>query len=111
MEVTDDGDTYALLIQLLNNRSDSSSSFLVVDGDTNQLRTSPCQRGNLLNGTRDIRGIGVGHGLHHDWCIRANADAADLGGYCFSTLNLRHGETSFYHVKMGLGFEFLGSQP
>jgi hypothetical protein len=45
----------------------------------------------LLDGGENVRGIGVGHRLHHDGCIGADADVADYGGHGLSAGNRSHG--------------------
>ena len=36
------------------------------------------QQFDLRNGCRDIRGIGIGHRLHHDGCAAAEGDTGDI---------------------------------
>ena len=66
MEVADDGNAYALLRELIDDRSDGCGGLFVIDGDTNQFGARACQRRNLLDSRGDVRGIGVRHGLHDD---------------------------------------------
>ena len=87
MEVADDGHAHALLVELLDDVGHGGGRFFVVDGDAHQFRAGAGQRGALLDGRGNIGGIGIGHGLHHDRCIRADAHAADDGGYGFSAWN------------------------
>src|SRR5258707_1173708 len=64
--------------------------IVIVDGDADDFAAGTRQGGDLLYGARDVRGVGVGHRLHHDRCIAAYSDAADGGGNGFSTLNFCH---------------------
>ena len=91
VEVADDGHAHALLVELLDNARNGGGSLFVVDGDAHQLRAGSSQGGTLLDGRRDVGGIGVGHGLHHDRCIRADAHATDDGGEGFSAWDDGHG--------------------
>ncbi len=92
MEVADDRNAYALLVELVDDRGDGGCGFFGVDRYPNQFRSGSRQRSDLLHGGRHIRGIGVGHRLHHYWCIRADADAANGAGYGLSTLQIGHVE-------------------
>ena len=95
MEVADDGDANALSIELLDDGRDRSRGFFVVDRDPHQLRAGLGQRGNLLDGGRNVSGIGIGHRLHHNWCIAADSHAANRACNGFSASNICHGEALF----------------
>ena len=63
---------------------------LVVHRHAHQFRSGACQRGAPVDGAGDVGGIGIGHRLHHDWCIAAHAYSADQAGDGFSTVNVSH---------------------
>ena len=53
---------------------------------------------HLADGAGDVGGVGIGHRLHHDGCIAADAHSAHRGGISLSTLNLSHtGLEKVYH--------------
>ena len=95
MEVADDRHLYALLIELINDGRDGGGCFFVVDRDSHQLGPGPGQRRDLLDGGGNISRVGVGHRLHHNWCIAADSHAANRAGNGFSALNVCHGEILF----------------
>ena len=84
------GTLHALLVELLDDGRDGGSGFFVVDRDANQFGAGPRQRRDLLDGAGDVGGIGVGHRLHHNRCIAADADAIDRARDGFSALNVCH---------------------
>jgi hypothetical protein len=53
------------------------SSLLAVDRDAHQFGARARQRCDLLDGARDIGGIGIGHRLHHDRGAAPDADPGD----------------------------------
>ena len=69
---------------------DGLGGVIIVDGDADYFAAGAGEGGHLLDGAGDVRSVGVGHGLHHNWCIAAYADAADGGGGGLSTLNFGH---------------------
>ena len=91
MEVADDGHADALLVESLDDLGDGRGGVVVVDRDAHEFGAGARQSRDLLDGPRDVGGVGVRHGLHHDRCIAAHADAADVGGHGFSALNFCHG--------------------
>ena len=50
MEITDDGDVDALLVELLDDGRDRGCGLFVIDRDSNQFRARARQRRDLLNG-------------------------------------------------------------
>jgi hypothetical protein len=103
VEVTDDGDAHALFVEFLDDARDCRGRLFVVDRDTNQFRAGTGQRGALLRGGRDVGGIGIGHRLHHNRCIRADAHTSDNGRNGLSALNQSHiGMISLSRGKDGL---------
>src|SRR5208283_1200159 len=101
VEVADDGNANALLVELLDDAGNSGGGGFVVDGDAYQFRTGASQGRALLDGGGDISGIGIGHGLHHDWCIRADVHAANGDSHGFPAGNDRHGKLYFSMGKWG----------
>ena len=95
VEVADDRDADALLVEFVDDGRDGGGGFFVVDGDADQFGAGPGEGGDLLDGRGDVGRVGVGHGLHHDRCIAADAHTADGGCNCLSTLNLSHGKVYF----------------
>ncbi len=79
MKVADDGHPYALLFEALDYVGDGFSGIVVVDGYANYFAASPCQGSHLFYGAGDVGSVGVGHGLHHNWCIAAHANTANRG--------------------------------
>ena len=102
VEVADDGHADALLVELLDDVRDGCGRLVIVHGNAHQFRPGASQRCHLLHGRRDIRRIGVGHRLHHNWCIRPDAHTADdarLRSFCVEYWP--YGKLLFYHVKCG----------
>ena len=64
--------------QTVADRRHRAGGILGVDGDPHQLGTGPGQGGDLLDGGRDISGVGIGHRLHDDRGIAADRDRADM---------------------------------
>ena len=87
VEVADDRHAHAVLIESFDDRRNGGGSFFVVDRDADQFRPGPRQRHHLLHGRGNIRRVGVGHRLHHNWCIAADSHAANRAGNGFSALN------------------------
>ena len=95
VKVANDGYADALLVELLDNARNGRRCLFVVDGDAYQFRPGARQRGTLLDGRSNVGGIGVGHRLHHNGCIRADAHAANGDGHGLSTRNHSHGKLYF----------------
>ena len=92
MEIADDGDAHAHIFELLDDGRNGGGGFFVVDGHAHQFGAGAGQRRDLLDGGRNVRSVGVGHRLHHNWCIAADPDAADRPCNRFPALNISHGE-------------------
>ncbi len=90
VEVADDGDADALLIELFDDVGNGGGSLVVVHGDAYQFGTGAGEGCYLLDGRRNIGGIGIGHRLHHNWCIGADAHTANNGRDGLSALNIGH---------------------
>ena len=92
MKVADDGDTHILTLELLDDGRNRGGSFVVIYGDSNQLGTGTSQGRDLLHRRGDVGGVGVGHRLHHNWCIGADAHSANRRCNGFPTLDISHAE-------------------
>ncbi len=100
VEVADDGHADALLVELLDNMRNGRGRLVVVHGHAHQFRPGTSQLRHLLHGRRDVCRIGIGHGLHHNWCIRPHAHTANQGGHGLSALNVSHMGTSILPRRM-----------
>ena len=60
-----------------------------------QFRAGPRQRRNLLHGGLNVRGVGVGHRLHHHRGIRPHHHRPDLYRNRAPPLDLRHNFSTF----------------
>ncbi len=92
VEVADDGHGYAKLGQAVDDVRHGFRRGIIVDGHADQFRAGAGQRHALADGAVDVGGVGVGHRLHHNWCITADANSADDGGIGLPALNLSHTE-------------------
>ena len=81
-------------VELLDNVRNGGSRLVVVDGDPHEFGSRASQRGHLLHSRSHIGGIGVGHRLHHNWCIRPHPHTTDHGRNGLSSLNRSHMGTS-----------------
>ena len=95
VEVADDGHAQPSLSSRSTIRGDGGRGFVVVDGDAHQLGAGRGERRDLPDGGGDVGGIGVRHGLHHNWCIAAHAHTAHVGGHGLSALKICHGKDLF----------------
>src|SRR5580692_6366563 len=78
------------------------SCLVVVDRYAHQFRTGAGEGGHLLHCRRNIGRVGIGHGLHHDWCIRPHTHTANNGGDGLSALNIGHKGTSILSRRIRL---------
>ncbi len=90
VKVTNDRRGPALGVQLFNDGRHSPGGVIVVDRDADQLGTGARQRGDLLDRGLDVRRVGVGHRLHDDGCVGADADLAYGNGDSSSALDSGH---------------------
>src|ERR1019366_327650 len=90
MEVAYNRHAQALLLESFYDVGDGLGGFVIVDGNTDDFAAGSRQGGDLSYGAGNVGGVGVGHGLHHNRCIAAHADAANGGGEGFSTMNFGH---------------------
>ena len=90
MEVPDERDTDAQLIQPFPDRRHRGGGFRRVHGEAHQFGTGTRQVPHLFNGTGDIGRVRIGHGLDDDGIGTADADSPNNGYERFATW-MRHG--------------------
>ena len=90
VEVADDGHANAEAVEAVNDGSDGGSGSVVVHGDADEFGAGASKGRDLADGAFNVGRVGVGHGLHHNWCIAAHADASDGGRVRLSALYLSH---------------------
>jgi hypothetical protein len=73
---------------------DAFSGGIVIYRHTDEFRSGAGQSGDLLHRRRHVGGVGIGHRLHHYWCIAADPDPANTDGYSLPSLDTGHGEYS-----------------
>ena len=72
MEVADQGDVTAEVIEVFTYLGNGSGGSIVIDGYPHQLATGVGQRPDLGHCSLDVGGVGVGHGLNDDRVIAAD---------------------------------------
>ena len=90
VEVADDGRRPALFGDTLDDIRHGFGGGVIVDSNADHLRPGAGKRGYLLDRALDIGGVGIGHRLHNDRCIRTDANAAYIHRYRTPTLDLWH---------------------
>ena len=90
VEVADDGRGPTFGADAFDDVGNGFGGVVVVDGDADELGAGAGEGGDLLDGGLDVRGVGVGHGLDDDRGGGADANAADVYCYGFSTMNSGH---------------------
>src|SRR5215472_9074360 len=90
MKIADDGDAHAPFVELFDDPRHSPGGIVVVDRDSHQFGSCAGQGSHLLDGRRHVCGVGVGHGLHHDGCIRAYPHTSHHGRNGLSSWNRSH---------------------
>ena len=78
VEVADQRHGDAALAQAVADMGHGGGGLVAVDGDADQFRSRPRQRGDLLHRARDVRGVGIGHRLHDDRRTAPDGHVADL---------------------------------
>ena len=96
VEVADDGRGPALGVDAFDDVGNGLRGVVIVDGDADHLRAGAGERGDLLDGGLDVRGVGVGHRLDDDRSGGADANAANGNGDGFSAAESGH-TSSVYH--------------
>ena len=90
MEVADDGDGDAALVEAFDDGGNGGGGVFVVDGDADDLRAGEGERGHLVDGALDIGGVGVGHRLNDDRDLPADSNLPDLDRWRLPALNFGH---------------------
>src|SRR5215831_8610796 len=90
MKIADDGDSHAPFVELFDDPRHSPGGIVVVDRDSHQFGSGAGQGSHLLDGRRHVCGVGVGHGLHHNGCIRAYPHTTHHGRNGLSSWNRSH---------------------
>ncbi len=78
VEVADDGDAHAELLQRIDDPGHRGGGLLGIHGDAHQFRAGARQRHHLVDGGRRVGGIGVGHGLHDDGMVAPDLDTSNV---------------------------------
>ena len=95
MEVADDGHVDAALFKPLDDVGNGGCGVFIVDRHTHDFRAGQGQGFDLLDGARNIRGVGIGHRLHDDRDFPAHPNLPDFDRRCLPALNFRHGDLCF----------------
>jgi hypothetical protein len=90
VKVSNDRCAPSLFGNTVDDVRDGLCGLIVVHCDPHHLGACTGERGNLLDGALDICGVGIGHGLYNDRCIRPDANTTNVDSYCMTTLDLRH---------------------
>ena len=90
VEVAHDGHAQAALVEALDDVGHGGRGGVVVHRDADDLRAGQGQGRNLFDGPRNLRRVGVGHRLHDDRNLPADANLPDLNRARSSAPNLRH---------------------
>src|SRR3954471_13989147 len=67
---------------------------VIVDGYADQFRSCAAESRNLLDGSWDVRRVGVGHRLHNHGSIAPDPYLADENSRSLPALNVRRGSLS-----------------
>src|SRR3954465_8122456 len=94
VEVADDRDSNALFLELLHDMRHAFGGGIIVHSHADQLRARTGERRDLLHRRKHVGRVGVGHRLHHYWCIATDPNPADIDGYSLPALDSSHGEYS-----------------
>ena len=86
MKIADDRHVDAQPVEAIDDGGDRLSRVIIIDRDTNQLGARPRQRRHLADGGFNVSRVGIGHGLHHNWCIATDAHPSDCGRIGLSAL-------------------------
>ena len=89
MEVANEGDRDAELVQALANRRHGGSGFRRVHRETHQFGAGPGEGSDLFHGTGNISRVRIGHGLDDNGIGAADADTPNGGYERFATW-MRH---------------------
>ncbi len=78
VKITDQRYRYAQNLQSFLDMRNGGGSIAVIDGNAHNFRSGTRQIRHLIDGAVDIGGIGIGHGLHHDWRVTTHRNATDI---------------------------------
>jgi hypothetical protein len=78
MKITDYRYPAILGFKLIDNMRHCAGRGVIVHRYAHQFRAGFVQQLYLGDRGGDISGIGVGHRLHHDWCVTADADTGNV---------------------------------
>ena len=78
VEVADERHVDAAGIELVADMRDGGSGLVAVDGDAHELGAGAGKGCDLGHGGIDVGGVGIGHGLHHDWRRSADNDTTNI---------------------------------
>ena len=107
MEVANNGNVDAETMKAFDDLGNSLCGLIVIHGDAHEFGTCSGKRGDLLDGTGCVGGIGIRHGLDDDRSVRTDTDHAvsvsDANGNCFPAMNIGHNSSRlFYQLREGL---------
>ena len=78
------------LSQRVDDLRNGRGGLVGVDGDADQFGAGASQRHHLIDGRRDIGGVGVGHRLDNDRMGAADFDSADINDNGFAAWRCGH---------------------
>ena len=107
VEVADDRDVDADLEQPLLDLGHGRGGLVAVDGDAHDLGAGLGEGRDLAHGAVDVRGVGVGHRLHHDRRAAAHRHVADLDRDAGAPV--AGGRRSRHRTRHGISFSETGS--
>jgi hypothetical protein len=81
VKVADDRDDNAALVEPLDDVRNGGRGLASVYRHSHELGTSAGELFDLLSGTFDVDGIGVGHRLNDDWVLPADSDPVYIDRY------------------------------
>jgi hypothetical protein len=98
VEVADDGHAHAPLFERIDDVRHGSGRRVVIYRHSHHLGTGSRQIGGLADGRGHIGRVGVGHRLHNDGYVAADAYSTNIYNHGFSALKVCH-PGSVYHAK------------
>src|SRR5882724_2463694 len=101
MKVTYDRYTETLFFQAFYDVRDGFSRAVIIYSDSHYLTAGSGEGRYLFNCAGDVRGVGIGHRLHHDWCSASHTDTTNDGGRSFSALDFGHSGSLILSRRIG----------
>src|SRR3954453_361371 len=95
VEIANNRHAHTLFVKLLHNAGHGRSRLVVVYSHAHEFGAGTRQSGHLLDGRRNVSSVGIGHGLHHNWCIRPDPHTSNHGRDGLSALNRSHRNFQF----------------